>query len=328
VSVSLRTQACVLLGCEHPVVLAGMGGVARSELVAAVAQAGGFGFLGMVREPPSLIRREVEAVRRLTQRSFGINLIPAATDSELLEQQLGRCIELGVPVVALFWDLVPGVVERLRDAGILVVCQVGSPEEGDSAQRAGAQILIAQGMEAGGHVRGTTPLKSLLPAVIACSDVPVLAAGGIVDGGDLADSVRSGADGVVIGTAFLASPESFAHDYHKQRVVQAKSKETILTDIFHINWPIGAPVRVLQNSVTRGERGDPFGLSQIIGEEEGRPIYLFSTDSPLRSMTGDFEGMALYAGQGVDKIDAIVPAGERLKAIVSEATQLLQVGTD
>jgi nitronate monooxygenase len=324
VSISLRTQACDLLGCEHPVVLAGMGGVARSELVTAITQAGGFGFLGMVRESPLLIRQEVEAVRRVTSKPFGVNLIPAATDNGLLEHQLSMCIELSVPVVALFWDLVPGVVERLRDADILVVCQVGSPREGDSAQRAGAQILIAQGVEAGGHVRGTTPLGLLLSEVVASSDVPVLAAGGIVDGSDLVNALRTGASGVVIGTAFLASPESFAHDYHKQRILQAKSQETILTDIFHINWPIGAQVRVLQNSATRGERGNPFGSPTIIGEEEGRPIYLFSTDSPLRSMTGDFEGMALYAGRGVEKIDAIVPAGERLKVIVSEAARLLQ----
>jgi nitronate monooxygenase len=322
-SVSLRTRACDLLGCEHPVVLAGMGGVARSELVAAVTQAGGFGFLGMVRESPSLISREVHAVRRLTSKPFGINLIPAATDAGLLEQQLVTCIDLGVPVVTLFWDLSREIVRRLRDAGVLVVCQVGSAKEGESAQQAGAQILIAQGVEAGGHVRGTTPLWSLLPDVVSSSSVPVLAAGGIVDGRDLTTALRLGAQGVVIGTAFLASPESFAHDYHKKRILQAKAEETVLTDIFHINWPMGASVRVLQNSTTRGERGDPFGSGQIIGEEAGRPIHLFSTDSPLRSMTGDFEGMALYAGQGVDRIDAIVPAGERLAAIVSEATRLL-----
>jgi nitronate monooxygenase len=210
----LRTKACDLLRCQYPVVLAGMGGVARSELVTAVTEAGGFGFLGMVRESPSLIRQEVEAIRRLTSKPFGVNLIPAATDRELLERQLCMCIELAVPVVALFWDLVPSVVERLRDAGILVVCQVGSAKEGHSAQRAGAQILIAQGVEAGGHVRGTTSLKLLLPEVIASSDVPVLAAGGMVDGGDLVDALSSGAAGVVIGTAFLASPESFAHEYH------------------------------------------------------------------------------------------------------------------
>ncbi len=321
---SLRTEVCDLLGCEYPVVLAGMGGVARSELVAAVTRAGGFGFLGMVREPPSLVRREVDAVRRLTSRPFGINLIPAATDGELLEQQLVMCIELGIPVVALFWDLSREIVRRLRDAGILVVCQVGSAKEGEEAQRAGAQILIAQGVEAGGHVRGVTPLRLLLPEAVSSSDVPVLAAGGMVDGRDLATALRLGAQGVVIGTAFLASPEFFAHDYHKQRILQAKSEETILTDIFHINWPIGAPVRVLKNSATRGERGDPFGPGQIIGEEEGRPIFLFSTDSPLRSMTGDFEGMALYAGQGVDRIDALIPAGERVVAIIAEAGRLLQ----
>jgi nitronate monooxygenase len=142
------------------------------------------------------------------------------------------CIDLAVPVVALFWELVPGVVERLSDAGILVVYQVGSAKEAEKAQYAGAHILIAQGVEAGGHVRGTTPLKRLLSEVIASSDVPVLASGGIVDGRDVADALSSGADGVVIGTAFLASPESFAHDYHKERIVTARSQETLVTDMF------------------------------------------------------------------------------------------------
>ena len=112
-----------------------------------------------------------------------------------------------MPVVALFWDLSRDIVSRLRDAGILVVCQVGSAKEGASAQLAGAQILIAQGIEAGGHARGTTPLWLLLPEVISSTDVPVLGAGGIVDGRDLANALRSGAQGVVIDTAFLASPE-------------------------------------------------------------------------------------------------------------------------
>ncbi len=169
----------------------------------------------------------------------------------------------------------------------------------------------------------TASLELLLPEVVSSSSVPVLAAGGMVDGRDLANALRLGAQGVVIGTAFLALPESFAHDYHKQRILGAKAEETILTDIFHINWPMGASVRVLRNSTTRGERGDPFDSAPIIGEEEGRPIYLFSTDSPLRSMTGNFERMALYAGHGVDRINAIVPADERVAAIVSEAARLL-----
>ena len=115
----------------------------------------------------------------------------------------------------------------------------------------------------------------------------------MVDGRDLVDVLRLGAQGVVIGTAFVAAPELFAHDYHRAAYVEAASGDTILTDMFHINWPIGAPVRVLKNSATRGERGDPFGSAQVIGDEEGRPIYLFSTDLPSRVMTGDFEAMML-----------------------------------
>ncbi len=304
--------------------LAGMGGVARSELVAAVTEAGGFGFLGMVREPVSLIRTEVARVRERTDRDFGVNLIPAATDPALLDAQITECIALAVPVVGLFWDLSKKAIRRLRDAGLIVVCQVGSPGEACDAQAAGAHALIAQGREAGGHVRGLTPRDVLLPAILAAVDIPVLAAGGVSRGAHLAEILAQGGDGAVVGTAFLATRESFAHDYHKQRIVTASADDTILTDIFHVNWPIGAPVRVLRNSVTSGTRGDPFADERVvIGEEEGRPIYLFSTDSPLRSMTGDFEAMALYAGQGVGLIDTIPSAGERLRTIVDEAAAIL-----
>lgn len=319
----LHRPVCDLLGCTYPLVLAGMGGVARSELAAAVAQAGGFGFLGMVREPISLIRSEVQAMRERGVQRFGVNLIPAATPADLLEAQLQTCIELAVPVVALFWDLSAPIVRRLRAAGITVVCQVGSVQEAVDARQAGAQVIIAQGCEAGGHVRGTSPLEEVLPQVAAAVDCPVLAAGGIVDGRDVAAVLALGAQGAVIGTAFMATHESFAHSYHKERLLAASGADTVLTDIFHINWPVGAKVRVLSNSVTRGEHGDPFGAQRtVIGDEDGRPIYLFSTDSPLRSMTGDFETMALYSGMGVGRIDAIVGAGERLRAIVDEAELL------
>lgn len=320
---ALRTAVCGLLGCDYPIVLAGMGGVARSELALAVTQAGGFGFLGMVREPPELIRREVEAMRRGTPKPFGVNIIPSATEPALLEAQVETCLDLRVPVVTLFWDLRPDLVRRFREARTVVVCQVGTAEEGRAAQQAGADILIAQGVEAGGHVRGTVPLRRLLSELAPSCPVPVLAAGGMVDGSDLVEALNCGAQGIVIGTAFLAAPESFAHEYHKQRIVAARAEDTILTDMFHINWPIGAPVRVLKNSATRGERGDPFGPWSIIGDEEGRPIYLFSTDSPSRVMTGDFEAMALYAGQGVGRIDAILPAGDRVARIVAEAATCL-----
>jgi nitronate monooxygenase len=316
----LHTPVCDLLGCDVPVVLAGMGGVARSELVAAVTEAGGFGFLGMVREPPALIAREVAAVRARTTRPFGVNLIPAATDPALLEAELAACLEAKAPAVTLFWDLAVETVKRLRGEGVLVACQVGAADEARAAEDAGADILIAQGVEAGGHVRGMTPLHALLPQVLAAVDAPVLAAGGLADGDDLAAVMAMGAQGGVFGTAFLATRESFAHDYHKQRIVEARPGETIHTRDFHINWPANAAVRVLPNSVTRGQRGDPMaGARQVIGAEGARPIYLFSTDSPLREMTGDFEAMALYAGEGAGRIGDVPAAGERLRAIAERA---------
>lgn len=323
-TISLHRPVCDLLGCAYPLVLAGMGGVARSELAAAVAQAGGFGFLGMVREPVALIRNEVQAMRQRGVQRFGVNLIPAATPADLLEAQLQSCIELQVPVVALFWDLSSEVVGRLRAAGIVVVCQVGSVEEAVAARQAGAQVIIAQGCEAGGHVRGSSPLEEILPRVVAAVDCPVLAAGGITDGRDVATVLAFGAQGAVLGTALMATHESFAHSYHKQRLLSASGADTVLTDIFHINWPMGARVRVLSNSVTKGDHGDPFQPRRtVIGDEDGRPIYLFSTDSPLRSMTGDFEAMALYSGKGVGRIDTIVNAGERLQAIAAETSAIL-----
>lgn len=312
---SVRT----LLGCAEPIVLAGMGGPSRAALVAAVGDAGGFGLLGMVREPPALIEREVETLRRLGHERFGVNIIPAATDAALLAAQLDTIIALRVPVVALFWDIDTAVVARLRDAGIRVIYQVGSPEEAVAAQQAGAELLVAQGREAGGHVRGRTPLRELLPAVVAAASVPVLAAGGLGSGADLMIAQALGAEGVMLGTRFLASAESFAHAYHKQRLIAAEASDTLLTEMFHINWPPGAPVRVLSSAVTAGGRGKPRAARQVIGDEEGRPIYLFSTDSPLQSMRGEFECMALYAGTGVGNIRAIRPAGDILREIVAEA---------
>ena len=312
-----ENTVCKLLGCEVPVVLAGMGGVARSELVSAVTAAGGFGFLGMVREPVTLIEREVERVRAAGHAKFGVNIIPAATERTLLDRQIDAITALQVPVVELFWDIDASVVERFRDAGITVVYQIGSVGEAIAAERAGAQVIVAQGVEAGGHVRGTVPLRDLLPSVVHSVQVPVLAAGGLAHGADLTIATALGVQGVVLGTALMATTESFAHPYHRQRLVAAKAADTVLTHAFHINWPPNAAVRVLQSPVVAMANDEK--PPKVIGEEEGRPIYLFSTDSPLRSMTGDFASMALYAGTGVENIDAIVGTEERMDDFLRQA---------
>jgi nitronate monooxygenase len=322
----LNTPACELLGCRYPLVLAGMGGVSRSQLVGAVSAAGGFGFLGMVREPPALIATEVEALRRQGHFRFGVNLIPAATAPALLEAELSTCIALEVPGMTLFWDIDRAIVGRVRDAGITAVYQVGSVEEGRAAAAAGAQILIAQGVEAGGHVRGSTPLLELLPALVQAVKLPVLAAGGIVTGTDVAAALALGAQGAVLGAAMIATDESFAHDLHKAKLLTAGRAATILTEAFHINWPGGAKVRVLDGPVAAGLRGDPAGPGRtVIGSDDGRPIYLFSTDSPLRTTTGELDAMALYAGMGAERIEGVVPAGERIRMLLEDVEGQLRL---
>ncbi|HZF33745.1 MAG TPA: nitronate monooxygenase [Candidatus Angelobacter sp.] len=321
----LKTQVCRLLGCDYPIVSAGMGGVARSELVAAVVAAGGYGLLGMVRESPDLIRREIAAVRARTDRHFGVNLIPFGTDPALLDEELAACFESKAHSLCFFWDVRPDLIQRARAAGCKVLYQVGRLTDAVAAATAGADVIICQGVEAGGHVHGEVSSLVLLPQIVRAVDVPVLASGGFATGGGLVAAFALGAQGIHCGTAFLATQESFAHEFHKRRVVEATSEQTVHSDVFAINWPPRSPVRTLTNSVTDAYRDDLRGHGpddfprEVIGQEDQRPIYKFSTDSPLQNMTGDFEAMAPFAGQVCGLIEEICPAGERLRRIVWEA---------
>ncbi|SMX48922.1 NAD(P)H-dependent flavin oxidoreductase [Maliponia aquimaris] len=329
---SLRTPLCDLLGCEVPVLLAGMGGVSRWELAAAVSTAGGYGMLGMVREAPSLIAEEITALRAATDRPFAVNLIPAATEPGLLDAQIACCLDLGVTAFTFFWDVMPEVVARVKQAGCLVLHQVGTLEAATMAEDAGADVIIAQGIESGGHVHGRRPAFALAKDILARTRLPVVVSGGIATGEDLAEALAMGASGVQCGTAFLATEESFAHPYHKARVVEATGEDTVLTDIFVLNWPKGAAVRVIGNSVTQGLAGnymghDPGALPrETIAWDADQPRLRFSTDSPLRTTTGDLEAMALYAGQSASSIHDIPPAGKRLADMVARAQNIQKTG--
>ncbi|MEZ5793237.1 NAD(P)H-dependent flavin oxidoreductase [Albidovulum sp.] len=326
---SLRTPLCDLLGCDVPILLAGMGGVSRWELAAAVANAGGYGMLGMVRESPALITEEVTALKAATDRPFAVNVIPAATEPRLLEAQIACCLDLGVPAFTFFWDVMPEVVARVKRAGCLVLHQVGTVEAARIAEDAGADVIIAQGVEAGGHVHGRSPVFALTQAILNAVKVPVVATGGLASGADLASALAMGAAGIQCGTAFLATDESFAHPYHKTRVVEATGSDTVLTDVFVLNWPKGAAVRVIANSVTGALGGaylghDPDTLPrEAIAWDDDQPRLRFSTDSPLRTTTGGLEAMALYAGTGAGRIGSVVPAAERIATMVAEAGKIL-----
>jgi nitronate monooxygenase len=321
----LHTPVCTLLGCDLPILLAGMGGVARSELVAAVAQAGGYGILGMVRETPQLIAQEVAAVRARTHRPFAVNLIPAATDPALLDAELGTCLDLGVPAMCFFWDVLPAAVARAKAGGCLVLHQVGSLDAALAAEAAGADVLIVQGVEAGGHVHGTVSALVLVEQVVRAVALPVIASGGFATGASLIAALALGAQGIHCGTAFLATVESFAHDEHKARVLAAMAEDTVHTDIYALNWPPSTPVRVIRNSVINGLGPNLMGHrpdllpQEVIAAEDGRPLLRYSTDSPLRSTKGNLEAMAIYAGQSVSLIDTLPTAAGRVEAIIDEA---------
>ncbi len=320
---ALDTPLLKVLGCRLPIMLAGMGGVARHKLSAAVAEAGGFGVLGMVREPVERITAEVTALRQLTQSRFAINLIPAATDAQLLHEQVAACLALQVPAMVLFWEVDKALVRHLKDEGVQVIHQVGSERDADEALAAGADVLIVQGYEAGGHVRGTSSLFGLLPAIAATSPVPVVASGGIGGGRALAAALTLGAQGASIGSAFLATHESNAHPHHQQRVLKARPDDTIHTRVFARNWHEPAPVRVLSNAVLEG-RYHGKHPDTVIGEQDGQPVYLFSTDSPLADATGEVDSMALYCGQSCGQFDRLCSATERINDIIDEATRVLR----
>ena len=326
----LHTPLCDILGCRYPILQAGMGGVARSELVTAVTEAGGYGFLGMVRETPDLIAQEIDAVRARTDGPFGVNLIPAATDPALLEAELSLCLKKKVHSLCFFWDVRADVIARVKAAGCRVLYQVGSVEDAAAAAQSGADAIIAQGVEAGGHVRGTVSSLVLLPQVVRSVSVPVIASGGFASGESLIAALALGAQGIHCGTAFLATEESFAHAYHKDRIVRAKSEDTVYTDAFTLNWPPDSPVRVIANSLTSelgqrllGHRPEDI-FREAIANESGRPIYKFSTDSPLRITMGDLECLALFAGQVAGAIETIPSAGARVGEIVCVALATLE----
>jgi nitronate monooxygenase len=317
----LHTPLVDLLGCRVPVLCAGMGGVSRYELAAAVSAAGGLGCLGMVREAPEFIRDQVTRLRASTARPFAVNIIPAATDSLLLAEQVACIIELKVPMVCLFWDVIAEVIACFQKSGVLVMHQVGSIAAAKQAFEASVDVLIAQGVEAGGHVMGNVGGFALTSEIAAISPVPVVAAGGIGTGHAMAAAMNLGAQGVWCGSAFLATLESNAHDYHKERLIQASATDTVYTKRYHINWPMKAPVRVLRNSVTESPDHaiDDNDQNAPIARQDGRAVVLYSTDSPLKGAEGELEKMALYAGESCGQIHELCSAAERLHQLVAQA---------
>ncbi|MDH3685339.1 MAG: nitronate monooxygenase, partial [Myxococcales bacterium] len=213
-TMSLHTPLCSQLGIEKPVFLAGMGGVAYADVCAAVSEAGGFGTLGMATGTPDGIRQEMRKVRALTDKPFGVDLLAALPST--VDAAIDIIIEEGATAFIAGLGVPDKVIERCHEAGLLVMSMCGKVAHAVRAAEAGCDVVVAQGTEAGGHT-GRVAGMALIPQTVDAVNIPVLAAGSIVDGRGLAAALAFGADGVWMGTRFIASHEARAAEGYKKR---------------------------------------------------------------------------------------------------------------
>jgi NAD(P)H-dependent flavin oxidoreductase YrpB (nitropropane dioxygenase family) len=323
----VRTGLTELLGIEAPIVLAPMGGAVTPELAAAVSNAGGLGMLPLSWNTPDEVRSQVAETAALTDRPFGVNLIREWDQRE----RLAVAVDAGAPVISLFWGDAAGLVQEAHDEGAIVFVSVASADEAARAAAAGADVVVAQGWEAGGHVRGTVTTLALVPRVVDVVDpVPVVAAGGIADGRGLAAVLALGAAGAWVGTRFLAAQESSIHADYRRHLLEAVETDTYYGTVFDGGWP-DAPHRALRNSTIEaceaagrpapGER--PGEEDDVAARGDGSPVKRYASSTPQSSMTGEIEALPNWAGQGVGLVTRVQPAAEIVQELVADAERIL-----
>jgi NAD(P)H-dependent flavin oxidoreductase YrpB (nitropropane dioxygenase family) len=316
---TLRTRACELFSIDYPIVLGGMSSATSPELVAAVSNAGGLGTLGVSSLPVDQIAEACARIRSLTERPFGVNFLlfgvnEAAVDAALAQRP---------PVVSYAWawsdqDLRP-YVARAHNVGAKVTYMVSGMPDAVRAVEAGADVIIAQGSEGGGHVglMGTMPLVPMV--VDAVAPVPVLAAGGIADGRGLVAALALGADGVLLGTRFMATKEGPLHQNMKQAIVKSNGHDTVLTEIPDLaggsTWP-GAFSRAWRNAFIQEWSGREAELRRRRGE--------VARQVAEARAAGDIDHSSLLFGQDAGLIDEILPAGDVVRRIADEASRLIR----
>ena len=328
----LRTRFCERFGIDAPIVVAPMGpDLTGVELVAAVCHAGGFGILQAQLCGPAQLREEIRRLRTLTSRPFGVNFVLHFPH----EDGIQVCIEERVAALSLFWGDPTPFIEPAHRAGVSVIVQASSVVDAVHAARAGADFIVAQGAEAGGHCSGSVSTMALVPRVVdAVAPRIVLAAGGIADARGLVAALALGAAGVVMGTRFLATPEANAHTRYKERLVMASEEETVRTILFGNGWP-DALHRVLRTdfverwlsheSETQSFHANEPPVGETVIGERLTQIPRFAAIPPNAATRGDVESMELLAGQSVGLVNDVRPAGDIVRGIMAEATRILEL---
>jgi len=315
----IHTRICDLLGIRHPIVLGGMGTATTAPLVAAVSNAGGFGTLGTSAFNAATLESEIASIRERTDKPFGINHLLF----QIQEDMFAVTLRAQPTVAAFAWarkdqDL-RTYFQRAHDAGAKVMHMAGEVPEAMRAAEAGADVLVAQGTEAGGHVGWMASLPLLPMMVKAVAPLPVLCAGGIADGRGLAAALALGAEGVLLGTRFMATPEAPIHANFKQAIVKSDGHDTVLTEI-----PDLASQRVWPGAMSRAQR------NQFIERWSGREWALRQNAPEVGKQTaaarasGDIDNASLSFGQDAGLIDSIKSVREVIQEIVAEAEEIIK----
>ena len=311
----METVFTQLVGCRHPLQQAPMGGVAVPELAEAVAGAGALGMLcEFAREAAA--DRMTRALHLAGGGAVGMGFFGHWVGGDLgtFEMAAAR-----LRVVEVFWtDPDAALVQRARRAGpALVAWQVGSTDGALAAAAAGCDFVVVQGVEAGGHVRGTTPREELLAAVLARTSIPVVAAGGVATATHVEAVITAGAAAARVGTRFVATTESGAHPAYVEALLSARSaEETVLTTAFSGGWP-DAPHRVLRSAVAAAEAFDGDVVGYLVADGKRSPIPRFASATPSSQVQGSVAAMALYAGEGVGDVPEVRPAASVVADLVA-----------
>lgn len=294
-----------LVGCRVPLQQAGMGGVTTPALAAAVAAEGGLGMVAAAGLTSDQVCAQVAAALDLAgdDARVGVNFLVPFLD----DQALDAASQVAAIVECFYGDPDSALVARVHRGGALAAWQVGSPDEARAAVDAGCDVIVVQGVEAGGHVRGTAPLLPLLEELRGATPVPLVAAGGIGSGASMAEALLAGADAVRVGTRFVATREADVHPGYRDALIAAGPADTVVTEVFSMGWP-HAPHRVLRHCVEASTL-EPAMRSPL---------------PPTRAFDGDVACAALYAGESVGTVTAVLPAAAVVRELVRDAEALLE----
>lgn len=306
----MQTDITKLLGIEYPIIQGGMAWVAEHHLAAAVSEAGGLGLIGGANAPAEVVRNEIREARKLTSKPFGVNVMLMSPHAEDIAKVV---VEEGIKVVTTGAGSPEKYMKMWKEAGIVVIPVVASVALARRMERTGADAVVAEGTESGGHI-GEATTMTLVPQVVDAVNIPVIAAGGIADGRGLAASLMLGAKAVQMGTRFVVADESIVSEAYKDRIIAAKDIDSAVTGRSH-----GHPVRSLRNAMTRE-------YSKLEAEGKSFEELEYLTLGTLRKavMEGDIVHGTVMAGQIAGLVSKKQSVKEIIDEIMSEATNLLK----